>query len=124
MLLQAGRLADSSGPYKLYKLGIKLFVAGMLISMLAPSIWLLVAARGLAAASQALMGPAAVALVIKYGGIGKRIGIYRKMGPIHSSCWFYRAPNSDAINFNFFLEGIVWTSTPNRFICALLPSNR
>ena len=39
--------------------------------MLAPSIWLLVAARGLAAASQALMGPAAVALVIKYGGIGK-----------------------------------------------------
>ena len=71
LLLQAGRLADSSGPYKLYKLGIKLFVAGMLLSMLAPSIWLLVAARGLAAASQALMGPAAVALVIKYGGIGK-----------------------------------------------------
>ena len=72
MLLQAGRLADSSGPYKLYKLGIKLFVAGMLLSMLAPSIWLLVAAR-VWPTSQALMGPAAVALVIKYGGIGKRI---------------------------------------------------
>ncbi len=43
----------------------------MLLSTLAPSIWLLVAARGLAAASQALMGPAAVALVIKYGEIGK-----------------------------------------------------
>ena len=71
MLLQAGRLADSSGPLKLYKLGIKLFVAGMLLSTLAPSIWLLVAARSLAAASQALMGPAAVALVIKYGEIGK-----------------------------------------------------
>lgn len=71
MLLQAGRLADASGPYRLYKLGIKLFVAGMLLSTLAPSIWLLVAARGLAAASQALMGPAAVALVIKYGEIGK-----------------------------------------------------
>ena len=71
MLLQAGRLADSSGPYKLYKLGIKLFIAGMLLSTLAPSIWLLVAARGLAAASQALMGPAAVALVIKFGDKGK-----------------------------------------------------
>ncbi len=71
MLLQAGRLADSSGPYKLYKLGIKLFIAGMLLSTLAPSIWLLVAARGLAAASQALMGPAAVALVIKFGEKGK-----------------------------------------------------
>ena len=70
-MLQAGRLADSSGPYKLYKLGIKLFIAGMLLSTLAPSIWLLVAARGLAAASQALMGPAAVALVIKYGEKGK-----------------------------------------------------
>tara|TARA_B100000614_G_C14559353_1_gene496638 strand:- start:289 stop:1476 length:1188 start_codon:yes stop_codon:yes gene_type:complete len=70
-LLQAGRLADSSGPYKLYKLGIKLFIAGMLLSTLAPSIWLLVAARGLAAASQALMGPAAVALVIKFGDKGK-----------------------------------------------------
>tara|TARA_B100000700_G_scaffold119368_1_gene134163 strand:- start:88 stop:1275 length:1188 start_codon:yes stop_codon:yes gene_type:complete len=70
-LLQAGRLADSSGPYKLYKLGIKLFIAGMLLSTLAPSIWLLVAARGLAAASQALMGPAAVALVIKFGEKGK-----------------------------------------------------
>ena len=43
----------------------------MLLSTLAPSIWLLVAARGLAAASQALMGPAAVALVIKYGEKGK-----------------------------------------------------
>ena len=70
-MLQAGRLADSSGPYKLYKLGIKLFIAGMLLSTLAPSIWLLVAARGLAAASQALMGPAAVALVIKFGEKGK-----------------------------------------------------
>ena len=70
-MLQAGRLADSSGPYKLYKLGIKLFIAGMLLSTLAPSIWLLVAARGLAAASQALMGPAAVALVIKFGDKGK-----------------------------------------------------
>ncbi len=71
LLLQAGRLADSSGPFKLYKLGIKLFVAGMVLSTLAPSIWLLVAARSLAAASQALMGPAAVALVIKYGETGK-----------------------------------------------------
>ncbi len=71
LLLQAGRLADSSGPYKLYKLGIKLFIVGMILSTLAPSIWLLVAARGLAAASQALMGPAAVALVIKYGERGK-----------------------------------------------------
>ena len=71
LLLQAGRFADNSGHYKLYKFGIKLFIAGMLLSTLAPSIWLLVAARGVAAASQALMGPAAVALVIKYGGIGK-----------------------------------------------------
>ena len=55
----------------MYKLGIKLFVAGMVLSTLAPSIWLLVAARSLAAASQALMGPAAVALVIKYGETGK-----------------------------------------------------
>lgn len=43
----------------------------MVLSTFAPSIWLLIATRGLAAVSQALMGPAAVALVIRYGGRGK-----------------------------------------------------
>ena len=43
----------------------------MLLSTMAPSIWLLIAARSLAAASQALMGPAAVSLVIKYAERGK-----------------------------------------------------
>ncbi len=70
LLLQSGRLADKSGPHRLYKFGVQTFVIGVCLSTIAPNLWFLVAARGLAAASQALMGPAAVALIIVYAGRG------------------------------------------------------
>ena len=62
LLLQSGRLTDKSGPHRLYKFGVQLFVIGVFLSTIAPTLWFLVFARGLAAASQALMGPAACLL--------------------------------------------------------------
>ena len=70
-MLQSGRLTDKSGPHRLYKFGVQLFVIGVFLSTIAPTLWFLVFARGLAAASQAFMGPAAVALVIMYSGRGR-----------------------------------------------------
>jgi len=71
LLLQSGRLTDKSGPHRLYKFGVQVFVLGVVLSTIAPSLWFLVLARGLAAASQALMGPAAIALVIMHSGRGR-----------------------------------------------------
>ena len=71
LLLQSGRLTDKSGPQRLYKFGVQIFVIGVVLSTIAPTLWFLIIARGLSAASQALMGPAAIALVIKYSGKGR-----------------------------------------------------
>ena len=72
LLLQSGRLTDKYGPERLYKLGVYFYIVGVTLSTIAPTLWTLVAARALSASGQAVMGPAAIAVVIVNTPIGNR----------------------------------------------------
>jgi MFS family permease len=64
ILLQAGRLADRFGHHRLFVTGVSAFVVATLLAVAAPNLGLLVVARGLQAASQAIMGPSSIAIIV------------------------------------------------------------
>jgi len=72
LLLQSGRLTDKYGPERLYRSGVYFYIVGVTLSTFAPTLWTLVAARAVAASGQAIMGPAAIAVVIKNTPLGNR----------------------------------------------------
>ena len=64
LLLQSGRLTDKFGPERLYKFGIHAYIVGVTLSTIAPTLWTLVGSRVVSASSQAIMGPAAIAVIL------------------------------------------------------------
>lgn len=63
LLLPAGRLADWLDRRKVFLVGLTLFALGSLLGALAPSVWVLVAARLLQGTGAALTAPAALGLI-------------------------------------------------------------
>ncbi|MBG01227.1 MAG: hypothetical protein CL470_03045 [Acidimicrobiaceae bacterium] len=64
LLLQSGRLTDKYGPERLYRFGVYSYIVGVTLSTIAPTLWTLVGSRVISASSQAIMGPAAIAVVL------------------------------------------------------------
>ncbi|WP_432839228.1 DHA2 family efflux MFS transporter permease subunit [Dactylosporangium sp. CA-092794] len=64
LLIPAGRAADRFGRKRLFLLGAALFTAASVACALCPSLWTLVAARGLQAAGAAILVPASLSLVL------------------------------------------------------------
>jgi len=91
LLLQSGRLSDKYGPGPIFRLGIYTFLTGTVLSALAPSIWILVGARSVTAAGQALMGPAGIAILLQSTRPGTeaktigRWGLFTGVGGVVSS---------------------------------------
>ena len=63
-MLVGGRLADRNGRRRIFRIGMIGFVVSALLSALAPTIWLLIAARVLQAMSGALVLPASLAMIL------------------------------------------------------------
>lgn len=64
LLLQAGRIADRFGHQRVYLAGAILYTAGAAAATAAPELWTLVGARAGQAAGMAVMGPAAIAIIL------------------------------------------------------------
>lgn len=64
LLLQSGRLTDRFGAARMFVSGAAVFTIASVLSAVAPGLWWLVAARGLAGVGLTIMGPSAVALII------------------------------------------------------------
>jgi MFS family permease len=64
LLLQAGRIADRYGHQRTYMVGAMLYTAAAVAAAFAPELWTLVAARATQAAGLAIMGPAAIAIIL------------------------------------------------------------
>ena len=72
LLLQSGRLTDKYGPERLYRFGIYFYTFGVILSTVAPTLWTLVGARAISSSGQAVMGPAAIAVVLRNTPLGSR----------------------------------------------------
>jgi len=72
LLLQSGRLTDKYGPERLYRFGVIFYTSGVLLCTIAPTLWTLVGARVISSSGQAVMGPAAIAVVLLNTPIGSR----------------------------------------------------
>lgn len=64
LLLVSGRLADRVGRRRIYRVGLATFGLSALLSALAPSIWVLIFARFVAAAAGALVIPSSLAVAL------------------------------------------------------------
>jgi EmrB/QacA subfamily drug resistance transporter len=64
LLLVAGRLADRIGRRRMFRLGLATFALGAVLSAIAPNVWVLIAARLVAAAGGALVIPSSLAVVL------------------------------------------------------------
>ena len=65
VLVPSGRLADVLGPRRVWLLGVNVYLVGVVISAVAPSTTVLIAARGLAGIGAGIASPAAYALIAK-----------------------------------------------------------
>ena len=72
LLLQSGRLTDKYGPERLYRFGVIFYTFGVLLCTIAPTLWTLVGARVISSSGQAVMGPAAIAVVLRNTPVGNR----------------------------------------------------
>ena len=84
-LLIAGRLADRVGRKRVFLPGLAIFMLGSLLSGLAPTVGLLVAARVLQAVGGAVLLPASIAIVLPEFPFAKRsmaIGIWGATGAL------------------------------------------
>ena len=64
LLLVSGRMADRIGRRRMFRLGLVAFAVGAVLSALAPNVWVLIAARLVAAAGGALVIPSSLAVVL------------------------------------------------------------
>ncbi|MFN0092398.1 MAG: MFS transporter [Acidimicrobiales bacterium] len=84
-LLIGGRLADSLGRKRVFLPGVVGFLAGSLLSGLAPTAWLLVAARVVQAIGGALLMPSSLAVTLPEFPLSRRataIGVWGAMGSL------------------------------------------
>jgi DHA2 family methylenomycin A resistance protein-like MFS transporter len=65
LLLSAGAVADRYGAHRAFRTGVVVFGLGSLLSALAPSLWALVALRGLLGVAAAACVPASMAMITK-----------------------------------------------------------
>lgn len=65
VLLQAGRLADRFGHERLFRTGVTGFTCFSLVAAVAPTLWILVAARAAQALSLSIMSPSSFALILR-----------------------------------------------------------
>ncbi len=72
LLLQSGRLTDKYGPERLYRFGVFFYTLGVILCTIAPTLWTLVGARVISSSGQAVMGPAAIAVVLRNTPVGNR----------------------------------------------------
>ena len=72
LLLQSGRLTDKYGPERLYRFGVFFYTCGVVLCTIAPTLWTLVGARVISSSGQAVMGPAAIAVVLRNTPVGNR----------------------------------------------------
>ncbi|MEU9011622.1 MFS transporter [Streptomyces sp. NPDC048479] len=64
LLVPAGSFADRNGPRRAYLLGVSVFTVASVLCALAPSVWLLVAARVAQSAGAALLIPASLGILL------------------------------------------------------------
>lgn len=64
LLLVSGRLADRTGRRRAFRVGLATFAVGAALSAAAPNVWVLIAARLVAAAGGALVVPSSLAVVL------------------------------------------------------------
>lgn len=85
LLLIAGRLADRIGRKKIFQAGLGIFAVAAVLSSIAPNVWLLIAARALAAAGAACVIPAGLSVILpefpreKHG---TAVGLWAASGPV------------------------------------------
>jgi EmrB/QacA subfamily drug resistance transporter len=87
-MLVGGRLADRNGRRLVFRIGMMGFVVSALLSALAPTIWLLIAARVLQAISGALVLPASLAMILPefpQERLGTAVGVWAATSPIASA---------------------------------------
>lgn len=80
ILLQAGRLADRFGHFRLFLSGAVLFTSASLLATAAPRLWMLVVARALQAAGTSMLGPSAIALIIADAPAERRNAVIGQWG--------------------------------------------
>ena len=87
-MLVGGRLADRTGRRRVFRIGMMGFVVSALLSALAPTIWLLIAARVLQAISGAFVLPASLAMILPEfpkERHGTAVGVWAATSPIASA---------------------------------------
>jgi EmrB/QacA subfamily drug resistance transporter len=99
-MLVGGRLADRTGRRRVFRLGMVGFIVSALLSALAPTIWLLIAARVLQAISGAFVLPASLAMILPEfprERHGTAVGVWAATSPIASAF----APSAAAAMLEF-----------------------
>lgn len=99
-MLIGGRLGDRVGRRKIFRLGMMGFVASAVLSALAPTIWVLIAARVLQAISGAFVLPASLAMILPEfpkERHGTAVGVWAATSPIASAI----APSAAAAMLEF-----------------------
>ncbi len=87
-MLVGGRLGDRVGRRKVFRLGMMGFVVSAVLSAIAPSIWVLIAARVLQAISGAFVLPASLAMILPEfpkERHGTAVGVWAATSPIASA---------------------------------------
>jgi EmrB/QacA subfamily drug resistance transporter len=117
LLLVAGRLADSLGRKRLFLPGVVVFLIGSLLSAVAPSASLLIAARVVQAIGGAVVSPTALAVVLPEFPADRRsmaIGVAGATGALGGVAG---PALGSAIIDVWSWRGIFWINVP---ICALV----
>ncbi|MEM7092809.1 MAG: MFS transporter [Actinomycetota bacterium] len=84
----AGRIADRRGRVGIFQLGVLLFALSSAISAIAPTVWILIAARVLQAIGGALVIPASLSMVLPLFPEGRRataVTTWASAGPISAA---------------------------------------
>jgi len=91
----AGRIADRRGRVRVFLLGIALFGLAALLSAIAPTVWILIAARVLQSLGGALVIPASLSMVLPLFPVGRRssaVAAWAAAGPVSAAI----APSASA----------------------------
>jgi len=87
-MLIGGRLGDRSGRLRIFRIGMVGFIVSSILSTVAPTIWVLIAARVLQAMAGALVLPTSLALILPEfpkERHGTAVGVWAAMSPIASA---------------------------------------
>jgi len=96
----AGRIADRQGRVKIFHVGIGLFALSAILSAIAPTVWVLIAARVLQAVAGALIIPASLSMVLPLFPAARRpsaVAAWAAAGPLSAAV----APSGSAAILQF-----------------------